>query len=152
MTPALAFAALYNAARPQGLGFLHYDPTPLTETDAEKILAEYGRNFDYYKGRVLKVQITDDGVAYTELYNRDNGNLAAEYVLASAEITNDPNNAFIQEMHHNGTRDAAELARSLAARPTQSDDTGGIHMITLGCADVAQPLIAAVDKAQGERL
>lgn len=35
---AAVLAALYNAARPQGLGFLQYDPTPMTKDEAQKIL------------------------------------------------------------------------------------------------------------------
>ena len=28
-------AALYNASRPQGMGFMQYDPNPMTEEEAE---------------------------------------------------------------------------------------------------------------------
>lgn len=35
---AAVLAALYNASRPQGMGFMHYDPTPMTVKEASKIL------------------------------------------------------------------------------------------------------------------
>ena len=35
---AAILAALYNASKPLGLGFMHYDPTPMTETEAEEII------------------------------------------------------------------------------------------------------------------
>lgn len=31
-------AALYSASKPQGLGFLHFDPAPMTEEEAEELL------------------------------------------------------------------------------------------------------------------
>lgn len=34
LSKASVLAALYNAARPQGMGFLQYDPKPMSEADA----------------------------------------------------------------------------------------------------------------------
>lgn len=31
---AAYLAALYNASQPQGMGFMHYDPTPMTREQA----------------------------------------------------------------------------------------------------------------------
>jgi hypothetical protein len=79
-------AALYNASRPLGLGFLHYDPTPMTTDEAREILgqadpdgaggdypARFARRiyFDYFKGRVMKVDLAGP-VLSTHLYDRDN--------------------------------------------------------------------------------
>lgn len=63
--------ALYNAAKPQGMGFLHYTPEPMTEEEAEALLAK-GDYFDYVKGRVMKVSLRDNTLD-TDLYDRDNG-------------------------------------------------------------------------------
>lgn len=73
-------AALYNASKPQGLGFLHFDPTPMTEKEAEKIL-ENGTYFDYLKGRIMKVDLSDDTCFEEFLYDRDNGNGAAQRAI-----------------------------------------------------------------------
>lgn len=89
------FAALYNHAQPLGMGFMQYDPTPLTREEAEKLMARgddatamfslgsRGRlYFDYVKGRPLKIDLTGDEMD-TYLYNRDQGDGAAEAVVAA---------------------------------------------------------------------
>lgn len=57
---AAVLAALYNHSRPQGMGFLHYDPAPMSHDEARAIMAATeGRGyFDYLKGRVMKVDIS----------------------------------------------------------------------------------------------
>ena len=76
---AKVLAALYNSAKPQGLGFLQYDPTDMTEQEAEELLQEPGY-FDYLKGRVIKVDLSGDEFD-PYLYDRDNGPGAAERAL-----------------------------------------------------------------------
>lgn len=95
--------ALYNAAKPQGLGFLHFDPEPMSLGEAQ-IAVNVGGNaagdysadpefynrirggkkyFDYFKGRVMKVEINfDSDEMFVGLYNRDNGPGAAQRALA----------------------------------------------------------------------
>ena len=46
---AEVLAALYNASHPQGLGILHYDPTPMSAHEAREFLAQT-TYFDYLKG------------------------------------------------------------------------------------------------------
>ena len=89
LTDAEVLAALYNRAQPQGMGFMHYDPKPMTVEDAETFLkkgddlhrlhgARNGGNyFDYLKGRVMKIDVSENPLD-TRLYNRDNGKNAAE--------------------------------------------------------------------------
>lgn len=76
---AKVLAALYNNAKPQGMGFLHFDVTPMTEEEAEEIL-KLQTHFDYLKGRVMKVDLSGD---YFDswLYDRDNGDGSAEQAL-----------------------------------------------------------------------
>ncbi len=97
-------AALYNASQPQGLGILHYDPTPMTPADAmvhlgiggtgddhadsfntlrEKgvIIARAQTYFDYLNGRVMKVDISKNQLE-ERFYDRDNGQGAAARALA----------------------------------------------------------------------
>lgn len=71
-------AALYNRARAQRMGFLHYSPEPMTPEEG----AEYaGRYIDYLSGRAMKVDVTGDNLDPT-LYDRDNGQGAAARVIA----------------------------------------------------------------------
>ncbi len=68
---AALLAALYNNAAPLGLGWLHYQPEPMTTEQAQKLLEET-QSFDYLHGRCLKISLSDDTL-YTRLYDRDNG-------------------------------------------------------------------------------
>lgn len=80
---AEVLAALYNASHPLGLGFLQYDPTPMTADEARKLLAET-TYFDYLYGRVMKVDLSTDTLN-PWLYDRDNGAGAAERALADVK-------------------------------------------------------------------
>lgn len=67
--------ALYNAARPQGMGRLMYVPGDMSREDAEELLAEadkFGSYFDYLQGRVMKLKLKGDAISVA-LYERDNG-------------------------------------------------------------------------------
>lgn len=68
---AKLLVALYNSATPRGMGFLHYNPSNLTEQDAEELLKET-TSFDYLLGRVMKVDIGGNTMR-NDLYDRDNG-------------------------------------------------------------------------------
>lgn len=89
---AEVLAALYNRARPQGLGFLHFTPEPMNRDEAAAILREQ-RRVDYLKGRVMKVDFFDasrptsernqpNQIQYDWLYDHDNGDGAAAEVIA----------------------------------------------------------------------
>lgn len=72
-------AALYNASKPQGLGFLHFDPTPMSTMEAEELLK--GQTyFDYLKGRVMKINLEGNELD-TWGYDRDNGEGAAQKII-----------------------------------------------------------------------
>lgn len=73
-------AALYNDSKPQGLGFSHFDPAPMTEEEAEDLL-KTSTHFDYLKGRVMKVDLSNDDSFEEWLYDRDNGNGAAQRAI-----------------------------------------------------------------------
>ena len=73
-------AALYKDSKPQVLGFLHFDPAPMTEEEAEDLL-KTSTHFDYLKGRVMKVDLSNDDSFEEWLYDRDNGNGAAQRAI-----------------------------------------------------------------------
>ena len=78
---AEVLAALYNYSHPQGMGFLQYDPNPMTVEEAEELLRTE-TYFDYVKGRVMKVNLKGDTLD-TWGYDRDNGDGAAKIVIDS---------------------------------------------------------------------
>lgn len=80
LNKAEVLAALYNNSKPLGLGFLHFDPTEMTKDEAAKLL-EQTTYFDYIKGRVMKVDLSSDEGFEEWLYDRDNGNGAAQRVI-----------------------------------------------------------------------
>lgn len=72
-------AALYNGAKCQGMGFLHYTPELMKREEAAEML-KATTYFDYVKGRVMKVRIEGDELS-PRLYDRDNGEGAAAAVI-----------------------------------------------------------------------
>lgn len=79
---AAVLMALYDDAQTQGMGKLHYTPDPLSNAEAQKLLDDLGERkyFDYLRGRVMKVELSGDSFD-PGLYDRDNGNGAAEAAL-----------------------------------------------------------------------
>lgn len=83
---ARTIAGLYNNAKPQGMGFLHFAPEKMDAGEAclLALRAEsFGEvRFDYLKGRVMKIKILVDGTTGDHrLYDRDNGDGAAENAI-----------------------------------------------------------------------
>jgi len=76
-------AALFNEAKPLGMGFMHFRPDHvMDETEAAKLLEEQ-TFFDYHEGRLMKVDLSKDELL-TSMYNRDNGQGAAEAAIERA--------------------------------------------------------------------
>lgn len=70
LDPADVLRTLYNHSKPQGMGFLDFDPANMRIEEARTLLAENDR-FDYLNGRVLKIKI--ENPINPRLYDRDNG-------------------------------------------------------------------------------
>lgn len=78
VTREAALAALFNRAKPQGLGMLQYDKAHvMTEEEARFVLMN-GNYVDYLEGRVIKVDFKNPEEIDTTLYDRDNGKAAGE--------------------------------------------------------------------------
>lgn len=85
LNKASILVALYNRAKSQGMGLISYDPTPMTEENAQTILdSMQEKYFDYLWGRVMKIDLSGDEID-TLLYNRDNGPGAAEIAIAGLQ-------------------------------------------------------------------
>ena len=58
---------VYDLSRPQGLGFIHFTPVPLSDEEASSYVQKDGTvDMDYVKGRACKFNVFKD---------RDNGSL-----------------------------------------------------------------------------
>ena len=141
-------AALYNAARPQGMGFLQYDPTPMTREQAEAILNNGHTYFDYLKGRVMKISLAADELE-EQLYDRDNGQGAAEQVIAA--LRTNSADVIAAGLHEKGILLAAADVKTRLTEPTRLTVETGIHTVTIGLSDVADVLGPAVDRALEKR-
>lgn len=78
---AKVLQALYDAAKVQGMGYLQYVPGPLSYTEAQEALSR-STYFDYFKGRVMKVDLSGDSFN-PRLYDRDNGQGMAKAAVNS---------------------------------------------------------------------
>lgn len=76
---AEVLAALYNASKIQGMGFLQAKSGQMTTLEAEEILKTRSY-FDYLYGKVMKIDLSGDSFN-PWLYDRDNGKDAAKYAL-----------------------------------------------------------------------
>ena len=73
-------AALFNNAKTQGMGILHYKSEHKMDKNEAKELLSKSKWFDYLEGRVMKVDFSTLELD-TWLYNRDNGENAAENII-----------------------------------------------------------------------
>ncbi len=139
-------AALYNASKPQGMGFIQYDPKPMSAEEAGAIL-EKTTSFDYLKGRVMKICLEKDEVD-TRWYNRDNGENAAERAIEALRQSNNPNADSIQKTHSENT-----LAAGIEAVRHMADESRmeGCDTLHLGLSDVKEHLAPAVHKVVGNK-
>jgi len=137
LSRAQALAALYNASRPLGMGFLHYDATSMTEQEAENLL-QATKYFDYLKGRVMKLDFGKDEIE-PRLYDRDNGPGAAQRAVDAAASGDEE---ALRRKHQKGVKDAAADAIESMNTPT----TIGESVINLTLEDVKDVLGPKVDE------
>lgn len=143
---AAVLAALYNASKPQGMGFLQYEPTPMTVEQAEQLLKQ-GTYFDYLQGRVMKIDLKGDELD-TWGYDRDNGDGAAQRALDSLIATSDPNNAEIRHTHSDSTVRSAQQVQSKLGEESKFETKNGMPTLTMGLSDVKNVLGPKVAKAK----
>lgn len=80
LNKAKVLVALYENAKVQGMGFLQVTAKPLTEEEATELL-KTDPYFDYLRGHVMKVNLSSDTEFSERLYDRDNGEGAAEAAI-----------------------------------------------------------------------
>lgn len=148
LNKAAVLAALYNASKPQGMGFLHYDAKPMTPEEAQQLLDSDPRQyFDYLKGRVMKIDLSKEEDVNTWGYNRDNGKNAAEKVIETLRQSGDVNAESIKKTHAKNT-----MAAGIDVQQRLDDESrmkgNSFH---LGLSDVKEHLAPAVRKVVGNR-
>jgi len=96
---AEVFRALYNQARPLGMGFVHFTPQDMPIEEARAIVGGQDTGdypcgqrrelyFDYVKGRVMKIDLSQDAGFEERLFDRDNGSGSAAQAIAEiAKVT-----------------------------------------------------------------
>lgn len=145
---AAVLAALYNAARPQGMGFMRFDPKPMTVEEARGVLAQQ-QDFDYLQGRVMKVNLSGDEFD-PQWYDRDNGEDAALQAIEAMGITGDVNDIAIRAQHASGTQAAAEIVLDHLDEESgwEVPRSDGLRVYGLGFSEVADVLELQVEKAR----
>lgn len=140
---AAVLAALYNASKPQGLGFMHYKAESMTMEQAADILKTQ-TYFDYLHGRVMKIEIAGAEID-PRWYDRDNGNGAAAQAIEQLRHTSSVNSEVTQENHRSRTLHAAADLMIRLGETTETSAENGIAVVTLGLADVADELEPQLD-------
>lgn len=141
---AAVLAALYNASKPQGMGFMHYDPKPMTTEEAAALLKQTTR-FDYLQGRVMKIDLSG-GTLDPWGYDRDNGRGAVQRVIDNLKAEGNANSIDIQALHTIGRNAAARDVMAHIHEPSTTEVRNGMPTATLGLADVAEHLIPKTEK------
>ncbi|HVF69887.1 MAG TPA: hypothetical protein VNA13_04975 [Xanthomonadales bacterium] len=144
---AAVLAVLYNASKPQGMGFMQYDPTPMSVEEARSLL-EQTTYFDYLKGRVMKIDLSGDTLD-TWGYDRDNGENAASRVIDTLRSTKDVDNIVIHEQHIASAKaSAAQTMELLYEDPSEFSHEGGVPTYKLGLDDLADQLRPKIEEAR----
>jgi len=145
---AAVLAALFNASKPQGMGFMHYDPAPMTVEQAAELLKR-STYFDYLQGRVMKIELSDDTLDPWS-YDRDNGEGAAAATIASLQKTSDVNNDAIAKTHKDSTFLSAVTTESMlhSVSGFSTDPSEPVQVFRLGLDDFAPVLGPKVREAK----
>lgn len=146
---AEVLAALYNGSKPQGLGLLHFDSEPMSIEEARKLL-QHQTYFDYLKGRVMKVDLSGDELD-PRLYDRDNGQGAAERVINALIATGSVNPEEAELQHLEGTRKAAQEARRGLDTKSSFREEGDWAVLELGLGEFGEELKPKIDEILGDQ-
>jgi len=142
LNKADVLAALHNAARPQGKGFLVSGSKPMNRLEAQRILDQGSTYFDYLQGRVMKVDLSTDEFDPWG-FDRDNGQGAAQTAITALRGSGNTNPEAVKEIHRKGTLAAADDAKKLMEEPT----TASGAVVHLGLREDANRLRSKVDHA-----
>lgn len=138
VTREAALAALFNRAKPQGLGMLQYDKAHvMTENEARLVLMN-GDYVDYLEGRVIKVDFKNPEEIDTTLYDRDNGKDAGEGAVFSARYRHLAQNGATWFLPFNVMGHKAKEIDVVGIHGFKYDDVMGGSLIVYMCPEVMQ--------------
>lgn len=83
-------ATLYNGAQPFGFGKNQYDPREMARDEADALLAGGQVEFDYHKGRLMKVKFTGDALLDDWGYDKTYGVNVVQRVVDNLRAANRP--------------------------------------------------------------
>ena len=128
LSRAEALAALFNAAKPQGLGYMQYNASHVMDKlEAEMILAK-GDYVDYLEGRVIKTKFDSDIEIDTTLYDRDNGEDAGAAAIFSATDSKLYGNRFgVEDGMNGGCFSSLNLPYKLMGHRIEKGGIFGLH-------------------------
>lgn len=147
LNKADVLAALYNASRPQGMGFMKYDPAPMTRSEAQKILDSGQVYFDYLRGRVMKLDLSGNDIDAWG-FDRDNGHGVVARVINELREKQSVNTDAISEIHAKGTVTSADETYQAMREGISVRDTESEREVTMGLAGAARDLRPKVSKAK----
>jgi hypothetical protein len=146
LNKAEVLAALYNASRPLGMGFLQYNPKPMTQEEAQKMLDSGRKYFDYVNGRVMKISLGSDGTIDPLLYDRENGDGAVKRVVEELRRGKGADSAYIKRMHREGSLESADVLKRQMNEEGSEEIKDGISVVHMGFGDVKDVLAPKVDE------
>ena len=147
MDKATVLAALFNASKPQGLGFMHYAKEPMTVEKARELIDKGHTKFDYLQGRVMKLDISGDDFDPWG-YDHDNGQGAAQTAIDTLKASGDVNNSVIQSTHDANTKVSAMATRARLDEETKF----GPGYAEIGMADMKDKVSPKIDKVLGGKV
>lgn len=146
LNKADVLATLYNASKPQGMGFLLYDYKPMTHDEAADLLRNNTR-FNYVKGRVIKVDLSGNQLNLkTDRYDSFNGKDAAKCAIMEFSKTCNVNSLAIQATHRVNTMESAENIKRLLDGFRNIESGGSADVLYIGPKNVADELYSAVNE------
>jgi hypothetical protein len=135
-------AALYNSSRPVGgLGFLEYDPAPMTRHQAWELLSKKSTLLFDLKGRELGFDLSGDEID-SKYYNSINGENAVQEVIEILKESHDNNDLKIQARHLIGTVSEADKVLVTIHWHGVIRERG----VLLGYSNIAERLIPTLEK------
>jgi hypothetical protein len=125
-------AGLFNRSKPLGLGFLQGTPQEMTVEEARDIIASGQLDFDYLKGRPMKINIDGDTLntwGYDGKLGKGVGQSVVEALRAGQPVPKNPDSL---------TGDLEALIA--AAKPSTIKDDGKTVSVELGTGDMVEYL------------
>lgn len=146
MNKAEVFAALYNAAKPKGAGFINYDPRSITPEEAVEITkGDFDISFQYVKGRVMKINLSGDEFDPSG-YDSENGSDTSQYVIDALINTGDTYPEEIERLHLENTRNSAMATQDRLYDKPEVKNNGDVMIVKMTLSNLSDYIQPNLDK------